>query len=69
LEIRVRRKIFCNAKMEVKYFGNKELEGKYFVILCWRKNILEIRVRRKLFSIQSWMEYILEIENEKEDTL
>ena len=55
--------------MEGKYFGNKELEGKYFVILYWRKNILEIRMRRKLFSIQGWMEYILEIENEKEDTL
>ena len=65
----MRRKIFCNAKMEGKYFGNKELEGKYFVILYWRKNILEIRMRRKLFSIQGWMEYILEIENEKEDTL
>jgi hypothetical protein len=55
--------------VEGKYFGNKGLEGKYFVILCWRKNILEIRVRRKLFSIQGWMENILEIENEKKDTL
>jgi len=57
----MRRKIFCDAKMEGKYFGNQGWEGKYFVILCWRENIFEIRVRRKIFWIRSWKESILEI--------
>jgi len=44
-------KIFWDLELEGKYFGNQAWEGKYLVILCWKENIFEIRVRRKIFWI------------------